>query len=62
MTWSGIFSDTDSEAAKNEKQNLTKILGDENKLLSDFFSGKKNELLVVYQEYNKYYENGVLKY
>ncbi|WP_044973707.1 leucine-rich repeat protein [Ruminococcus sp. HUN007] len=62
MTWSGIFSDSDSETAINDKQNLENILNNENKLLSDFFSGKKNELLVVYQEYNKYYENGVLKY
>ncbi|WP_044973706.1 leucine-rich repeat domain-containing protein [Ruminococcus sp. HUN007] len=60
--WAGVYADSTSPEAIAELNTRKEILGKENTLVRDFFSGKTNKLVVAYQEYNKVYNKTTDRY
>ncbi|MBQ5988845.1 MAG: leucine-rich repeat protein [Oscillospiraceae bacterium] len=61
-TWAGIYADSTSPEAAAELNTRKEILGKEEALVRDFFSGVTDKLVVAYQEYNKVYNKTADRY
>lgn len=61
-TWAGIYADSTSPEAAAELNTRKEILGKEEALVRDFFSGVTDKLVVAYQEYNKVYNKTTNSY
>ncbi len=61
-TWAGIYADSTSPEAVAELNTRKEILGKEEALVRDFFSGVTDKLVVAYQEYNKVYNKATKSY